>query len=70
MFAIKVVSHRAADDTDGLLYFVDPDLHAMPDVTGLINRHVERELAVGGVRMIAPNVQIDARGASSNTYDP
>ena len=35
----------------------------------LIDRHAERVMSVGGVRVIAPDVQIDARSAAGHAHD-
>jgi hypothetical protein len=41
----------------------------MPNVSGLVNRDTEWVARIGGVRVIAPYVEIDPGGASSHSHD-
>src|SRR5262249_19988072 len=50
VFALQVLFQGAPDNAYRHSYFVDPDLHAMPHVAGLINRRAKWEVQISGVR--------------------
>jgi hypothetical protein len=52
-----------------LAHFINANLHAAPDISRLVDWHAEGEVAVRLVRVIAPDIEIDAGGATSHADD-
>src|ERR1035437_5681283 len=67
--AFEQVVGGGAQDGERLLHLIDAHQHAVQDVSGLIHGHVERVAIVGGVRVVAADVQIDAGSAAGDADD-
>ena len=69
MRPFRQTGRRGANDGERFLHFVDANLHPVPDVSPFIDRNLERDAVVGGVRMIPAHIQIDPRGAAAHAHD-
>src|ERR1019366_7479499 len=66
---LQSIRHSVPNDANGFVYLIDANLHPVPNISGLVNRDTERVARIRGVRVIAPHVEIDSRGASSHAHD-
>jgi len=67
--ALGKVPGGDGENAEGLDHFVDAHEHPMEHVAFLIDRDAEGEPVVGGVRMIAADVEVDAGGAACDAND-
>jgi hypothetical protein len=58
-----------ANNLDRFAHFIDANLQASPHIPRLVNRHGEGQAAVCLVRVIAPDIEIDAGGSPRHADD-